>query len=414
MLDKDDFEQWVGDLRQWPSCGLLMENDGGTPYEWTIGLCTSLYFLATDETMVALRQRCLELLPDFQSLVGNSLTYARNPKTSAMHKIGSKRLPDLSDLAANTPTDESLILSFTDTDNDATAPEFAFRPGISQYWVEAGLTVSFLILNVPYTWWRENRDAFKRFVLKCAQSLDAEQGYMGFRFVDPVSIGAYDFLDVEFALAKRFQGLHIDKPFYYATPRTDLNIGMNAITWGTLIGGRWLEKAGGKAAVMSKLQEPEIHVDELPDALWIEAGAEPALLPVEDGIPYAYTQVAMALKPARTPELNLLTIGRWDDDSVVFDCDSTQAWLARFDDDGAWPTPEQRKVLPRSGMAQGDVSTRRALPGEPAPQTGWWLSVAIDGEQGRVPRRAGEPMPSVEVTEKGRVIWTFDPKQSDA
>ena len=54
------------------------------------------------------------------------------------------------------------------------------------------------------------------------------------------------------SLAKRFQGLHIDKPFYYRIPRTDLNIGMNAITWGTLIGGRWLESAGD-------LTEPNAH-----------------------------------------------------------------------------------------------------------------------------------------------------------
>jgi hypothetical protein len=415
MLQSDEFEEWVDDLKEWPSTGRVIEAETPNEHEWVIGLCTSLYFHAPVETMIAKRKHCVAIWRQFQQLVGGHLAFSVHPETDVPHKIGSKKLPDLILLAQTTPTDEAVFLNFADTKTEGTAPDWAYRAGINKFWPETGLRLSYVSFNVPYSWWLEHRTEFKIFVMKVARDLEAEQGYMGFRFVDPLSIGAYDFLDSEFALAKRFQGLHIDKPFYYRTPKTDLNIGMNAITWGTLIGGRWLEKAGGKAAVMAKLQEPEIHIDELPDALWIEAGAEPALLPVEDGIPYAYTQVAMALKPARTPELNLLTIGRWDDDdSVVFDRDSTQAWLSRFDDDGAWPTAEQRKVLPPNGTARGDRSTRRALPGEPAPQTGWWSSIAIDGEKGRIHRQAGEPMPAVEVTDKGRVVWTFDPDQSDA
>jgi hypothetical protein len=415
MLTPQEIDEWVEDLKTWPSGAYVFEVDTPNEYEWTIGLCTSLYFQAPVETMIAKRLKCVDLWDEFQTLIGGKLTHVNHPTSDAPHKIGSRRLPDFRVFARTRETDKPFFLFSADTHKEATAPDYQIRLDVNQYWEEAGLNLSSATLNVPYRWWLEHRSAFKAFVLKAARELGAEQGYMGFRFIDPLSIGAYGFLAEEFALARRFQGLHIDKPFYYRTPKTDLNIGMNAITWGTLIGGRWLDKAGGKAAVMAKLQEPEIRVDELPDALWIEAGAEPALLPVEDGIPYAYTQVAMALKPARTPELNLLTIGRWDDDdSVVFDRDSTQAWLARFDDDGAWPTPEQRKVLPPKGEAHGDESRRRALPGEPAPQTGWWLSVAIDGEQGRVHRRAGERMPSGEVTSKGRVVWTFDPNQSNA
>jgi hypothetical protein len=417
MMDQAEFEDWANDLKEWPNGAYVWEADG-VEWEWTIGLSVSLYFHVPPEVMVEKRLAAIRLWHEYQELIGGKLTHVGHPKGLRPHKIGSKRLPLFSDIANNCPVDEAFVLHSSNTDNEATSPDYAFRSWISPYWEEVPFVLSWLRLDFNYTWWREHREALRAFVLKAAAEMNAEQGYMGFGYVNPLGVGAAgDILPYEKQLAKRFYGYHFDKPFYMTSPHKvsrPLTFGMNAPTWGTLIGSRWLEKAGGKVAVKAQLNHPRVRVTELPDALWIEAGDEPSLLPVEEGIPPIYRDIARALKPSRADDLDFLTLGQWDDDERdVMTPTDAKAWLARFDEDGSWPSSEVRfwQPDPDAVSDRGTPPLRRPnVPaGSPCPESGWWFSPAQSGSRRYF--KQGAVMPSLG-GDYGDTFWQWSPDQS--
>ncbi|MBS1161899.1 MAG: hypothetical protein H6R15_4318 [Proteobacteria bacterium] len=417
VLDDDEFAAWAADLKEWPSVSQGFVADG-VEWEWAVGLSVSLYFHVPPEVMIEKRLAAIRLWQEYQALIGNQLTHVGHPKGGRLHKIGSKRVPDFIEHAQKLPLDENFFIESASSESEVTSANYTFRSWIRSYWEEVPFKLSWLRLDFAYSWWRDHRDALHAFVLKAATQMNAEQGYMGFGYVNPLGVGAAgDILPYEKQLARRFYGYHFDKPFYMDSPHAvsrPLTFGMNAPTWGTLIGTRWLEKAGGKAAVRAQLTHPRIRVSELPDALWIEAGEEPGLLPVEDGIPPIYGEIARALKPARADDLDFLTLGQWDDDErdVMTPTDS-QAWLARFDPDGSWPSPDVRfwQPDPQAGIGLGIESKRRpSIPGgAPCPESGWWFTPAQAGSRRYF--KSGETMPSLG-GDYGLTFWQWSPDQS--
>lgn len=417
MMDQAEFEDWANDLKEWPNGAYVWEADG-VEWEWTVGLSVSLYFHVPPEVMIDKRLVAIRLWHEYQDLLESKLSYVEHPKSSCPHKIGSKRLPNFESFAREEPKDEPFSIESANTDNEATSPDWAYRVRIKAHWEEQPFFLSWLRLDFNYRWWCEHRDALRAFVLKAAAEMNAEQGYMGFGYVNPLGVGAAgDILPYEKQLAKRFYGYHFDKPFYMTSPHKvsrPLTFGMNAPTWGTLIGTRWLEKAGGKSAVKAQLSHPRIRVTELPDALWIEAGDVPSLLPVEEGIPPIYREIARALKPARADDLDFLTLGQWDDDERdVMTPTDAKAWLARFDEDGTWPAPEVRFWQPdpdaRPEKETQHVHRPNVPANQPCPEAGWWFTPAQANSRRYF--KQGEIMPSVG-GDYGQTFWQWSPDQT--
>ncbi|MFM0157464.1 pentapeptide repeat-containing protein [Paraburkholderia sediminicola] len=95
----------------------------------------------------------------------------------------------------------------------------------------------------------------------------------------------------------------------------------------------------------------------------------------------------------------------------------------KFDD-----TPEARRVVAMSNTGKQDCiewcslvpdtnapvlpsssSRLKGNPGELVPQSGWWMSPALGSEQGRRYFEAGQKFPDTEMTDWGRVIWSYSP-----
>ncbi|WP_081060209.1 pentapeptide repeat-containing protein [Burkholderia territorii] len=58
-------------------------------------------------------------------------------------------------------------------------------------------------------------------------------------------------------------------------------------------------------------------------------------------------------------------------------------------------------------------SKLKARPGDVVPQSGWWVSPALGGEQGRRYFHAGERFPDIKSTSWGLVIWSYNPTDQD-
>ena len=126
------------------------------------------------------------------------------------------------------------------------------------------------------------------------------------------------------------------------------------------------------------------------------------------------------MKPTRLEALWLISYLPPLPRDDCFNAQKSARWLKRFDEDGDWPSPDVRFWRPDDGGASGTQGggTRsnpdRALPGEPAPRTGWWRALALDGAAGRVYLLAGQALPGPDTSARGRVIWQYDTSQDGA
>ncbi|MDR2881239.1 MAG: DUF3396 domain-containing protein [Azoarcus sp.] len=404
------------------------------PASWHLGIFASAYFyVISREDVQRLTQTIPQLHKEFQELTGGALTrylsfgtanIARKP---LMLEDIEKHLRDESDgIAAlaefDAPTKESssrykleTIAQFEHANQ--TLP--LFRPGIDQpitgrriEFTERTFGLDYFTVNFPLAFWRSHTYEIRRWWLKALERLQSVQAYMGLGIGLPPILERYPFQQqAEFALANRFLGLDVDKPFFMRSNRPDgmhLETGMRTPGFGVLVAGDYLRRLGGEIELRSTLRNVKgIRIDPCLDGLWIEAGAEPALYPVEQGVPAHLRALAMALKPVRLERLWMVSYPPNLPSDDIFTPETSARWLRRFDSDSDWgglvngePPPGMRQ------QAQSEVPLRlRAEPGEPCPRTGYWSAFALPGQ--RVFVRQGEPMPGPEFTKIGGVIWGY-------
>ena len=102
-------------------------------------------------------------------------------------------------------------------------------------------------------------------------------------------------------------------------------------------------------------------------------------------------------------------------------------YRTRFDD-----TPEARRVVAAATTANSHAvewcpvmegsgepsreipsSRLKGMPGDVVPKSGWWVSPALGGEQGRRYFKAGEMFPGIKSTDWGLVIWNYNSSDQD-
>jgi hypothetical protein len=418
----EDFEDFLAELKTWPN--LYEEVDDETT--WGTSMFASLFF-ETPDTTTAIRQRraVIDCLGEYQDYLPDSLTYALHPDTERWHPLKSTTLPDLSQFIENYSFEESFVTAASSEKNPASSPKYAVKCLVPAVWSEHPPTFErnygYIRMDFTRTWWRTRRAAFLAMYLKIAKRLGAEQGYIGFGWALPSDIGAQMAPEsTEFELARRLYGFDIEKPFWMCDPHSSgkgLIHGLRSPSWATFVGGRFLEQLGGIGELRKCLQRPDIALHETEGGVLIEAGPEPDLYPVENGIPPVMMAIAKVLKPARAKTLQLTGFQRYDDDpEVTFDLNTAAQWLARFDEDGVWPSPEVRFVAPDAGPVanSGPIESKsvehRAIDndllvahnGQACPKSGTWgLKDRLDVKR---TFELGDILPSFENRE---AVWVF-------
>ncbi|TNC72940.1 DUF3396 domain-containing protein [Janthinobacterium lividum] len=209
--------------------------------------------------------------------------------------------------------------------------------------VPSNRTYSSIQFYYRWSWWLENKDAWRQFVLQTAGILDAAQVYSGFAMATPLAYGSRSEVSVwERSLTTHFYGLDIDD---YLGMHGELTIGIRPPTWGFLLSDTWREKLDiTRGQVKLSLHHPNIKIEELSVGLWIELGEEPSLYPVEDGVPALPVLLNKLLKPICHDHMGLLSGAQWDGapNERFNDADSLR-WMRRFDADSDWPSVELRQ-----------------------------------------------------------------------
>jgi hypothetical protein len=409
FLKQRDIDAFVSDLKEWPNCDWGNDDQflGVTPY-------TTLYFHFPREDYLAYSLAMVDIHEEWEAILGKPYTIATHPTSVKPHPYGSKRLPDLREFAKKLPVDESFVFYFTDEKNYSSSPATAgYFWRMFDYGRDTGeQALSYVQLYYRWSWWLENKDVWRAFLLRTAERLKALQVYSGFAMALPLTFGSdYEVGTWERVLTNHFYGLDADHPFWMCRElnhgsHRPLSGGLRPTTWGTFVEQRWEAKLGMSLDELQAKLPASVRSHRLSHGLWLEIGEQPSLLAVEDGIPAAHIAVNQLLKPIRYENLSINSMGEWDGDpNERFNDDDTKRWIRRFDVDGDWPSPEARFLQAPPAQTSASDKQLRLLPGQPAPSSGLWYTPALKGEAGLRRLREGEAAPATTESEWGAVIW---------
>ncbi|WP_211460891.1 type VI immunity family protein [Collimonas silvisoli] len=404
-MTDDEIAGMVADLKEWPS----IAHDNGY-YELAVMPFLSIYFAADPAHHVETGLAMIDVHEAFERLLGAPFKIQTHPDSERPHPYGSKRLGNLREWARKVPRNKGFTFDFTDETNHQSSPTNA-----GYYWRDSDLgfggpSYSSILLYYRWQWWLDNRDAWRRFVHDTITRLRPEQVYSGFAMANPLEFGTRSEVTVwDRALAPHFYGLDTDYPF---TMKHHLPSGLRSPTWGFFLSDIWREKLSlDRDAVRAALADPRIRIDELDCGQWIELGPQPALYPVENGVPELPVMLNRLLRPLRHTNLDLLGFGEWDGDpNVRFNRRDTERWLARFDDDSDWPSSEVRGLAPDAPRQEPPLA--HATGGEACPRTGWWVTSAKRGTRQHFEQ--GERLPIIESDHThGMTLWQWDIDQRE-
>ena len=343
FLGNDDIEGFVSDLKEWPNSSY-----GNDQVTHNVSPFVSFYFLYDSKHHLDTSLLMVDIHEKFERLTGNPYLVGTHPDSERPHPYGSKRLPDLREFARKTKKEDYFAFNFTDQKNHISSPATAgyfwkVRDYMNDDAVPSNRTYSSIQFYYRWSWWLENKDAWRQFVLQTAGILDAAQVYSGFAMATPLAYGSRSEVSVwERSLTTHFYGLDIDD---YLGMHGELAVGIRPPTWGFLLSDTWREKLDiTRGQVKLSLHHPNIKIEELSVGLWIELGEEPSLYPVEDGVPALPVLLNKLLKPIRHDHMGLLSGAQWDGDpnERFNDADSLR-WMRRFDADSDWPSVELRQ-----------------------------------------------------------------------
>jgi hypothetical protein len=343
LINDHDLTGMINDLKNWPNTAI----DNGS-FELSISPFLTFYFNYDPVHYLRTTLDMIDVHDAFEKLLGRPYTIATHPRSERPHRYGSVRLGDLHEWARNIPVEKAFTVKFTDQANHQSSPTNAAYLWREPTIGEQAQYYSSIQFYFRWSWWLDNKEAWRQFVLDSIAYLMPAQVYSGFAMANPLEFGMRSEVAVwDRALTPYFYGMDTDYPFGMDIP-AQLGSGIRPPTWGFFLSDIWREKlAITSEDVVAHLADPRIRIDTLSCGQWIELGPQPELYPVEDGIPELPALLNRLLRRIRHPQLDLVGSGAWDGDpNERVDRRDTQRWLARFDDDSDWPTPEIRGRTP--------------------------------------------------------------------
>lgn len=343
LLDDEDLAGMTAELKEWPNStwGSDEQALGVSPF-------LTFYFLYDSQRSTETALLMVDIHEAFEHLTGESYSIGTHPDSEKPHRYGSKRLPDLREVARTSKSSDYFSFKVSSELNHRSSPATAgyfwkLRDYMNDRDDPSNRAYSSIQFYYRWAWFKESKNAWRGFVLQSIERLRPEVVYSGFAFANPLEHGTRAEVSVwERALTPRFYGLDIDFPF----GMDRLGDGIRPPTWGFLLSDVNCRKlALSREQVRDRLHHPAINIFEVQNGLWIELGDEPSLFPVEDGVPALPKMLNHLLKPIRNDHTDLLGFAQWDGDpNERFNSRDTMRWLQRFDDDSDWPSIEERRA----------------------------------------------------------------------
>lgn len=404
LFTADELNDFIDLLKEWPNTAY-----GNEESEISVSPFISFYFLYNPAKHNEKTLSMIDIHEEFEALLGSPYTVATHPISERPHPYGSKKIPDLRELALATGADESFTFNFTDE------PKHTYSPSTAGYFWRSSTwngvdnnAYSSIHFYYRWSWWLKNHRPWRNLVIKAIERLQPQQVYSGFAVANPLDFGSRSEATTwERSLAPKLFGLDIDYAFGM---RDELMDGIRPPTWGFLLSDEWRSKLGiDREAVHRALDHPRISITDLQGGQWIELGEQPELYPTELGVPELPMLLNKLLKPIRHKNLGLIGFGQWSGDpNERFSDADAQRWLARFDDDSDWPSESERFLSPHKPWSEPAPTAMTA--GSECPRGGWWSTPARTKSRRFFSK--GEVFPTIPSdTARGVVVWLWDSNQ---
>lgn len=185
FLDQESIQGFVAELKEWPNSDWGNEDQylGVTPY-------TTFYFHYPLEAHMEYSLAMVDIHEEWEALLGKPYTIATHPDSERPHPYDSKRLPDLREFAQKRPADKGFSFNFTDEKKHNSSPATAGYFWRGKTWNPDEQKFSYIQLYYRWSWWQENQNAWRDFVLRTTERLKAVQVYSGFSMALPLAFGS--------------------------------------------------------------------------------------------------------------------------------------------------------------------------------------------------------------------------------
>ncbi|WP_439890909.1 type VI immunity family protein [Ralstonia sp. 25C] len=406
------YEKYQGDV--------IYRSDDQKLVKVCVGLSATFYFWhgETKETRLAVA-RCFER---FEELLGSRLAWALPNEDISRREIlmgGKRKIPALREYVEAMHPDDELDWRVSGGASADEASDCYIATLTTRQWqIKVRNPLSWLNFAMPVevVYGPEgNAQLFIEFVRFCCEQLQPWHGIGGLASLLPQDLNKSQ--AGEFDLQQRYFGLDAVANGYLL--RNSLQRHLKGSNWLTIFDKEY-------PATISREQwqtldtTPGIQIWKAGRTYVLQAGEQPTLGPVPDGIPPLYKVVSDIIKPMRLAPMPCLHFGSATG-AISFNERTSELWSQRFDAPGIWPPyPDQIEFnavdttvdeyaaqpgvtaaqQPRAELPRGTVL--RALPGQPCPQEGEWFSPFV---KERVHVKLGDPMPGPETTQQGAVTW---------
>ncbi|MDR6497427.1 hypothetical protein J2785_000569 [Burkholderia ambifaria] len=399
---------------------LIYTSDDGKTAKVCVGLSGTFYFWhgETLETRLAVA-RCFER---FEELFGTRLVWVKpNEDISRVEvSIGAGNgVPAMRDYIATMDADDQLEWEISGGCSVNEASDCYMVALTTRQWeIKVRNPLSWLSFAMPIeaVYGPTGKpQLFTDFIRFCCEQLRPWHGIAGLASLLPQD--RFDSVPAEFDLQQRYYGLDTAATGFYLCAHLQRVLkGANWLTMfdkefpATITCEQW------KALEMT----PGIQIWKAGRTYVLQAGEQPTLGPVPDGIPPLYKVVSDIIKPMRLTPMRSFHTGSMTG-AIHFNGRTSELWSQRFDAPGIWPpSPDQIEfnnvdttvdeyaaqpsveLEPQPPAEPPRGTVLRALPGQPCPREGKWFSPFI---KERIHVKLGDPMPGPETTEQDAAIW---------
>ncbi|WP_175819031.1 type VI immunity family protein [Burkholderia sp. BCC0419] len=399
---------------------LIYTSDDGEAIKLCVGLSGTFYFWhgETLETRLVVA-RCFER---FQELFGSRLKWVLPNEDISRREVqisSDNGVPAMRDYVATMDADDLLEWQISGGRSaDEASDCYMAVLTVRQWQIKVRNLLSWVNFAVPVevVYGPEgNPKLFVDFIRFCCEQLRPWHGTAGLASLLPQD--SFKSLPGEFDVQQRYFGLDIVDGTFSLGDRLQRH----------LKGANWLTMFDKEfPATITREQwqtldtTPGIQIWKAGRTYVLQAGEQPTLGPVPDGIPPLYKIVSDIIKPMRLTPMRSFHIGSMTG-AIHFNGRTSELWSQRFDAPGIWPPyPDQIEFnhvdtsideyaaqpfvqsTPQPPAKPPRTTVLRALPGQPCPQEGNWFSPFM---KELVHVKLGDPMPGPETTEQGAVTW---------
>ncbi|MFM9924797.1 type VI immunity family protein [Variovorax sp. H27-G14] len=340
-LPAADLQRWTDALRHDPNATVTVPAGPAgsplqTPATWRLGMFASACFYVHSRADAA---RLAVVVPrlhqEFQALTGQALTRYMALRSGAV----SRKAYTQEDIDAHClkHADDMVCIHGFDAPTKESASCFEFQ-AVVQFCrarqPRPSPELDYLALQFPLAFWSAHKHELRAWWLSALQRLHAVQARMGLGMGRPPVLERHPLQEpAEFALARCFLGLDIDKPFFMRDAM-GLEGGIRTPGFAVLLSSDQAQRLGGMPTLSGALRKmPGLRLHPCGNGLWVEAGHAPALHPVEQGVPAALRALAEALKPVRAQRPWLVSYPPNEARDDIFTPATAAQWLRRFDAD---------------------------------------------------------------------------------